>query len=110
MEIKEVQSKKSEVVTDILCDICGKSCKVDETTITNPFRPDKGEKIYDFSCIRLEKYWGYGSARDEEYWEAQICDKCIDEHLVKIIKFNKFHYNIMNGSINKNKPITGKKS
>jgi len=30
MKIKEVQIKKSEVITDVICDCCGKSCKVDE--------------------------------------------------------------------------------
>ncbi len=93
MEIKQVQLKKQEVVIDILCDICGKSCKVNEGVIENDLRVDNGEKTYEFSYMNLSAYWGYYSEHnDEEKWTAQVCEKCVDEKL-SFITFKKEHYN-----------------
>lgn len=35
MVIKEIETKKVETVTDIICDCCGESCKTVETQIEN---------------------------------------------------------------------------
>ena len=88
MEVKEIQKLKKEVVTDILCDCCGKSCMVSETIIDNEFRIDHGEKFRSFECMKLTARWGYDSEKDMEKWEAFICEKCVDEKF-GFIDFNK---------------------
>jgi len=71
---KEVQDIKQEVITEVICDCCGKSCK-DEIDL-------------NFEYMELKAYWGYGSHKDLEKWTAQICEKCIDEKF-GFIKFKK---------------------
>jgi len=88
MEVKEIELRKSEVVTDIICDCCGDSCKKEEYTVENDARIDNGEKKYIFSFMNLEAGWDYYSGKDMEHWTAQICEKCVDEKL-SFIKFNK---------------------
>lgn len=92
MEIKEIQNKKMEVVTDIICDSCNKSCKKNEGKIDNDVRVDNGEPYYVFEYMNIETYWGYDSGKDGEKWTAQICEKCVDEKL-SFIKFKKEDYN-----------------
>lgn len=91
MKTTEIQLKKSEVVTDITCDCCGKSCKVYEGKIENDMRVDNGEMFYKFEYLKLETHWGYRSGKDTEKWSAQICEKCVDEKL-SFIKFKKENY------------------
>ena len=54
MEIKEL--KQVEVITDVLCDVCNQSTKLEFGT--------------------LSAHWGYGSKHDEERYELQLCEKC----------------------------------
>lgn len=91
MEKKEIQSKKVEVITDVICDCCGKSCKVDEGKIDNDIRIDNGEPIYSFEFMKMEAHWGYNSKKDLEKWTAQICEKCVDEKF-QFVKFKKGNY------------------
>lgn len=88
MEIKEIHNKKSEVIADVICDCCGKSCKVFEGKITNEERIDNGEPYYDFEFLSLKTNWGHHSKKDDEIWTAQICEKCVDEKF-QFIKFKK---------------------
>lgn len=91
MEVREIQNKKTEVVVDILCDCCGKSCKVYEGVIDNPGRIDVGERSFDFEFMKMEATWGYHSDKDTQKWSAQICEKCVDEKFSSI-KFKKENY------------------
>jgi len=91
MEIKEIQYKKTEVITDILCDCCGQSCKVQEDVIENPTRLDHLEPFYNFEYMVLETYWGFYSGKDGEKWSAQICENCVDK-LFSFVKFKKENY------------------
>lgn len=86
MEIKETQIKKEEVVVDIICDSCGKSCKVNEGIIDNPARIDNKEMYYSFEYMKLEANWGYHSGKDLTNMTAHLCEKCVDEKL-SFIKF-----------------------
>lgn len=88
MVIKEIETKKVETVTDIICDCCGESCKTVETQIENDKRVDNGETYRDFEYMTLSSLWGYNSNKDCESWTAQICESCVDKHLKNIIKFN----------------------
>ena len=104
-EIKKIELKKSEEVVDIICNICNQSCKTDEHKIDNELRVDNGETYRIFNSIKIEKHWGYDSDKDGEYWCANICEKCLDEHLSKLIKFDKYEYNLIHGTVNYKKPI-----
>jgi len=53
LEIKE--QKQVEVITDVLCDVCNQSTKLEFGT--------------------LSAHWGYGSKHDEERYELQLCEK-----------------------------------
>jgi hypothetical protein len=52
-----------EVVTDVICDICGKSCK---TTM-------------DFEFGILHSDWGFDSKKDGEHHLCQMCEDCYNE-------------------------------
>jgi hypothetical protein len=88
MEIKEIQTKKQEVVVDIICDSCGQSCKKYQSNVDNPVRTDHGEPYYSFEYMELKATWGYHSDYDTEQWTAQVCQKCVDGKL-SFIKFKK---------------------
>ena len=64
-----------EILQDVICDSCGNSCK----NSTN------------FEYMTLRNYWGYGSKKDGEFWQAHICEKCVDEKF-PFIKFQKEDY------------------
>lgn len=72
---------------DVLCDICGESCGIKNL--------DSEGKVYlRFEYMKLEAYWGYDSCKDFEKWEAQVCEACVDTHLVPKITFSKFEYSL----------------
>lgn len=78
--IKTKKAKKSVIVTtDVICDCCGKSCKV---------YIDAKEKHFNFQYMTLEATWGYGSDKDTEKWSAQVCEKCVDKKF-KGVNFKK---------------------
>ena len=86
MEIKQTQKINQEIISDIICDSCGKSCKVDEFVIDNPQREDFGQMCYSFEYMKLEANWGYHSGKDLTNMKAHLCEKCVDEKLT-FIKF-----------------------
>lgn len=95
MKVFNIQLKKSEVIIDIVCDCCGKSCKVDEFIIDNEVRLDHGEPAYTFEYMDLKASWGWCSNKDLETWTAQICEKCVEEKL-GFIGFQKDHFSKKN--------------
>lgn len=76
------------IVEDIICDCCGKSCKVQEFDIDNELNKCFGEKARSFEYMKMEAAWGYDSKKDMEKWTAYICETCVDEKF-KDIKFEK---------------------
>ncbi len=85
-----------EEIDDILCDICGKTCCVEiididvdrELKMISVIDDSKIQsQRKDFEYMKLSASWGYNSKKDWEYWEAQVCEKCVDEHLSKLVKF-----------------------
>lgn len=72
METKKTIAKNIEITDDIICDICGKSCKTE----------------YGFEYLDCNTTWGFESDKDMETWSAHICEKCVDEKL-NFIKFKK---------------------
>ena len=54
MEIKQLQ--QVEVMTDVVCDVCNQSTKLEFAT--------------------LSAHWGHGSTHDGERYELQLYEKC----------------------------------
>lgn len=67
-EYKEILKKE---VSDIVCDICKKSCVRYEDNIDSA----------EYGTI--EAYWGYFSKKDGETFNCEICEDCFD----KVISF-----------------------
>jgi hypothetical protein len=61
-----------EEIEDIICDMCGGSCKKDLDIL---------------DCIIIDHKWGYGSNLDGEQWTAHICADCAENKLKPLIKF-----------------------
>jgi hypothetical protein len=72
MKKVELKTIKKEVVTDITCDCCGKSCNTE----------------YGFEFMDLKANWGYCSNHDLQTWTAQVCEDCIVEKF-GFVNFNK---------------------
>jgi hypothetical protein len=53
---------------------------------------DEHDIVKDFEGMELTAVWGYSSKKDGEYWEACVCENCVDEHLSKLINFVKKPY------------------
>lgn len=49
---------------DILCDKCGKSTRDSESM--------------NFEYAAISSHWGFGSNKDGEHHEAQLCEACYD--------------------------------
>jgi len=77
MEITKKQTKEIDIIEDIICDCCGKSCKKDNNNI---------------EYLSLKSNWGFYSKKDLQQWTAQICEDCVDTKL-SFIKFKKEKYN-----------------
>jgi hypothetical protein len=75
MEQIKKQKKETNVLVDVICDCCGKSCKTE----------------YGFERMKLSTHWGFMSNKDLEKWDADLCEKCVDEKL-SFIKFKKSNY------------------
>lgn len=80
MKVIEKENKEVNVLKDVICDCCGKSCGI---------FLDQAHTVTSFECMTLKANWGYGTKKDMERWTAQICEKCVDEKLVPLIKFKK---------------------
>jgi len=65
----KIEKRKVEVTKDIVCNICGTSCKASPG--------------YGFSYATLKAHWGYCSNRDGQVHEAHICNSCFDVMIKK---------------------------
>jgi len=54
---------------DIICDICGESCK----------------KNLDIESAKLFAHWGYDSKKDGDVYDIDICENCFDKILVYLL-------------------------
>jgi hypothetical protein len=52
-----------EVVVDVVCDICGLTCK----------------KKYNYEKATFGADWGYDSGKDTERWRCDLCEGCADK-------------------------------
>lgn len=60
----------TDVVTDIICDICGKSCLK-----SNKKLPDA---IHSAEYSEMKANWGYYSNKDGDVWNFNFCEICSD--------------------------------
>jgi hypothetical protein len=79
-----------DVVDDIKCDICGKSCTISD--MTGP----------DYAVLKAE--WGYGSPLDGSKFDIDICCLCF-QYVIKFLK-NERRWDVMPNSIYD--PLEGK--
>ena len=68
MIIKGIEIKETEVITDIVCDMCGNSCKRGEAGLKSRF---------EYSTFHAT--WGYWSNRDLELWDCHLCEACSEK-------------------------------
>lgn len=64
--MKIFKSKKVKIVDEIICDVCGESCKDDN------FGNEHAVIIAD---------WGYSSKKDGEKYSVDLCEKCFEKTL-----------------------------
>ena len=80
-------------VVEATCDICGADCMKE---LYRPMQSDGDRDEHDiekeFEGMELKATWGYTSQKDGEYWEACVCENCVDEHLSTLISFVKKPY------------------
>ncbi|MDE3739383.1 hypothetical protein PSH28_22495 [Pseudomonas resinovorans] len=59
--MKITAMEQAESVSDVLCDVCGASTRVEG---------------YGLQFGTLRANWGYGSAHDGERYEVHLCEPC----------------------------------
>lgn len=69
--MKKIAEKTIEVIDDVTCDVCGKSCK---------------DHIDNIESALLSAYWGYSSKKDGLNYEVDLCENCFDKVLEFIAK------------------------
>ena len=67
--------RKVEVVQDIICNKCGKSCL---GTVSAVYLGSVAETNFA-PVAQLNVDWGYGSKKDGERHESHLCESCYDE-------------------------------
>ena len=104
---KVTKYKKVDSIDDVICDICGNSCdmgpifidkkesrKMKVCHITNtPYI--KRDQDKNFEYLTMNAKWGYNSVYDLEEWNAHICQNCVQEHLLKFVKFKSTQYRLL---------------
>lgn len=65
MLVTRKETQEVELIDDVICNKCGKSCR-DETTGL-------------IEAVPLSMTWGYGSSKDGEGHESHVCEHCYDE-------------------------------
>lgn len=75
MKIITKENKEVDTLTDVICDLCGKSCKTE----------------YGMEYMSLSTNWGYMSKHDLERWEADLCEECVETKL-SFVPFKKTFY------------------
>jgi len=68
--MKIEKTKKVKIVDEIICDICGSSCK--DANVGNEH-------------ASLVAHWGYASRKDESKYDIDFCENCFDK-LIKYLK------------------------
>lgn len=67
--MRKYKKKLRPEVSDIICDICGKSC------LSTCSMDDPGMAEYAV----LEASWGYCSKKDGQQFRNEMCESCFDK-------------------------------
>ena len=65
MKKTKLEHREVEVIEDITCDCCGKSCKTP----------------CDYEYATIDVTWGFSSNKDGEAHLAYLCESCYDKML-----------------------------
>jgi len=92
-ELYGVGGRHDTHIVEATCDVCGADCMKE---IFSPKQSDGDRDEHDiekqFEGMELTALWGYASDKDGEYWEACMCEQCVDKHLSKLVNFVKKPY------------------
>jgi hypothetical protein len=85
-----IDERPASKIIEATCDICGEDCMKE---LFRPMKSDGDRDEHDinkeFEGMELTAHWGYSSNKDGEYWEACVCEKCVDKYLSNLINFVK---------------------
>lgn len=71
MRVYEEKPVQQKTMTDLLCDCCGRSCFKLEL---GPMEKDFIHSYAEYALLTAN--WGYGSSRDGDRWECDLCETC----------------------------------
>lgn len=72
--MKKNKEKLVLQLDDIICDICGESCK----------------KNLDIESAKLFAHWGYDSKKDGDVYDIDLCENCFDKVLKYLLEIRSF--------------------
>ena len=64
--MRKYKKKLKDELYDIVCDICGKTCIIEQDVTMAEF-------------ATLEAIWGYYSRKDETRYSCEMCEDCFDK-------------------------------
>jgi hypothetical protein len=73
--MKKYKTRQARVLVDILCDVCGKSCKNDNYYADDTLLREDA----DFEYGTVSATWGYFSCKDGESYSTVLCESCFDD-------------------------------
>lgn len=76
IKLKDIMVK-ADVIEDVICDICGHSCRVET---------ESGRDQFEYMVMNTT--WGFYSNKDMQEWTAHVCETCVDHYLV-MVNFQK---------------------
>jgi hypothetical protein len=76
--MKHFKKREIDVLADITCDICKKSCKPAYLDYDSAVVPN------DFEVATLRADWGYGSKKDGVQCCVHMCEACFDDVIAHI--------------------------
>lgn len=86
MKITENKTYTTEIVKDVLCDVCGNSCCL--------FAQDK---LISTEHATIKANWGYYSDSDGKKYDIDICEKCFYDVIAHLKVQNKTDGKALNG-------------
>jgi hypothetical protein len=69
--MRKYKTVPREVLDDVLCDVCGASCKNDCASILD------GASLAEYAT--LEGAWGYCSRQDGNRYLCEMCEVCFEK-------------------------------
>lgn len=73
--MRKYEEKPRPVLTDLLCDVCGKSCRTNYADV-------------NFEYATLTAQWGYFSRKDGDNYAMELCEDCFDD-VIKYLQQKK---------------------